>query len=54
MKDKDNKPNVSVITVCLNPGKSLVKTIDSVLAQDYNDFEYIITDGTSELIDEYR
>ncbi len=59
MKDKDNKPNVSVITVCLNPSKSLVKTIESVLAQDYNDFEYIIrdggsTDGTSEIIDEYR
>ena len=42
MSEKADKPNVSVITVCLNPGKSIIKTIESVLAQDYSDYEYII------------
>ncbi len=37
MDDKNLKPNVSVITVCRNPGRDLVKTMESVLAQDYYD-----------------
>ena len=47
MNDK-NKPNVSIITVCHNPGRSIVRTFESVLAQDYIDFEYIIADGGSD------
>ena len=54
-----NKPNISIITVCRNPGRSLIKTMESILAQDYRDYEYIIKDGGSEdgtldLISEYR
>ncbi|MCR5357752.1 MAG: glycosyltransferase [Lachnospiraceae bacterium] len=56
--NENNRPNVSIITVCRNPGRNIVKTFESVLAQDYSDFEYIIqdcgsNDGTSELIDKY-
>ena len=56
--NENTRPNVSIITVCRNPGRNIVKTFESVLAQDYSDFEYIIqdggsNDGTSELIDKY-
>ena len=59
MEDKNTKPNVSVITVCRNPGRDIIKTMESVLAQDYYDFEYIIqdggsVDGTLDLIEEYK
>ncbi|MEZ4774540.1 MAG: glycosyltransferase family 2 protein [Bacteroidia bacterium] len=38
---------VSIITVCFN-AESVIKTaIESVLAQDYQDIEYIIIDGAS-------
>ena len=54
-----NKPNISIITVCRNPGRSLIRTMESILAQDYRDYEYIIKDGgsddgTLDLISEYR
>lgn len=38
---------VSVITVCFNAEKDINKTMLSVLAQQYSDFEYIIKDGKS-------
>ena len=41
------KPFVSIITVCYNAGEELTKTITSVLAQEYTDYEYIIKDGGS-------
>lgn len=37
----------SVIVVCLNPGDKLAKTINSILAQDYKDYEILIKDGLS-------
>lgn len=37
----------SVITTCFNAGDSLRRTIESVLEQDYTDFEYIVMDGGS-------
>lgn len=37
----------SIITVCLNAQESIVKTIQSVLEQEYDNFEYIIMDGKS-------
>ena len=46
---------VSVITPCLNPGERLVRCLDSVAAQTYDDVEHVIvdggsTDGTVELV----
>ena len=38
----------SIITVCLNPGEKLKKTLDSVLRQSYGDAEVILKDGGSE------
>ena len=38
---------VSIITVCYNAQKYIQSCIDSVLAQDYPNIEYIIIDGNS-------
>jgi glycosyltransferase involved in cell wall biosynthesis len=38
---------VSIITVSFNSAKTIRQTIDSVLAQDYEDLEYIVIDGAS-------
>lgn len=38
---------ISIITATFNSGATLRDTIESVLAQDYNDIEYIIVDGAS-------
>ena len=40
-------PRFSIITVCLNPGADLVEALDSVLAQTFEDFDYIVIDGAS-------
>ena len=37
----------SVITICYNSEKTIERTIKSVLAQTYNDYEYIVVDGAS-------
>ncbi|PRY74213.1 glycosyltransferase family 2 protein [Marivita geojedonensis] len=52
-------PWVSVVTVCRNARELLPETIESVIAQDFDDFEYIVVDGASddgslEVIDNYR
>lgn len=50
---------VSLITVCYNSAATIEATIQSVLAQDYADTEYIIVDGmsddaTPDIIGRYR
>jgi glycosyltransferase involved in cell wall biosynthesis len=53
----DKKPLISIITINFNDKIGLQRTFDSVFAQDYQDFEYIVIDGGSndgskELIEE--
>lgn len=50
---------VSIITACFNREATIAQTIESVLAQDYDDIEYIIVDGAStdrsvEIINRYK
>lgn len=54
-----NSPKLSIITVNLNNAAGLRKTIETVVNQTYQDFEYIIIDGDSsdgskEIIEEYQ
>ena len=41
------EPFFSIITVCWNSGNTIKRTIESVLGQDFQDYEYIIVDGGS-------
>ena len=38
---------VSIVTTCLNRVNTIGKAIESVLAQDFPDIEYIVIDGGS-------
>ena len=56
---KYSSPKVSVITVCYNAIESIEGTIRSVVAQTYNNIEYIVvdggsTDGTLDVINRYE
>lgn len=50
---------LSIITVCLNEAKTIEKTLQSVINQTWQDFEWIVidgasTDGTREIIEKYK
>ena len=50
---------VSIITSCFNRQNTIREAIESVLAQDYPNIEYIIVDGASndnslKIVNEYR
>lgn len=38
---------ISIVTICFNEGSDLVKTLESVIAQTYENIEYIVKDGGS-------
>lgn len=49
---------LSIITVCCNSAATIRQTFESVLQQDFEDYEYIVvdglsTDGTIDIIQEY-
>lgn len=57
MNMNTDKPAVSIIVPCYNPGKHFKKMLASVFGQNFQDFELILiddgcTDGTDKLIDE--
>lgn len=52
-------PKISIITVCYNAGRTIERSIRSVLAQSYQNLEFIVIDGNStdntlEIIHKYR
>ena len=55
----ERQPFFTIITVCWNSDKTISRTIESVLEQDFQDYEYIVvdggsTDGTLDIIKAYE
>ncbi len=49
----------SIVTVCFNSAKTIRRTLDSVLLQDFADYEYLVIDGgskdgTADILKEYE
>ena len=51
-----SKVTFSIVVVCLNPGDKLKETVDSILTQDYENFEIVMKDGgsTDGSVDDYK
>lgn len=54
-----SEPLISVITVCRNASEYIRQCMESVIAQKFDDFEYVVidgnsTDGTQAIIEEYK
>ena len=47
MSPMTSTPFFSIITASLNYGNSVVKTLDSIFAQSFSEFEHIVIDGGS-------
>ena len=52
-------PKISIVTITYNSEKTLEETIQSVVSQEYNNFEYLIIDGgstdhTLDIVNKYR
>ena len=43
----NNSPKISLITACYNSEKTIAKTINSIIIQDYSNVEHIVIDGAS-------
>ena len=55
----NKQPYFTIVTVCWNSDKTISRTIESVLGQDFKDYEYVIvdggsTDGTIDIIKAYE
>ena len=55
----ERRPLISIVTVCLNAQEFIEQCIESVLSQEFDNFEYVIidggsTDGTVEIIRKYQ
>jgi putative colanic acid biosynthesis glycosyltransferase len=44
---ESSTPRITVVTVCRNSAATIERTLQSVLAQDHADFEYVVIDGAS-------
>ncbi len=44
----EDSVKITIITVCKNSERFLVKTIESVISQTYKNIEYIVIDGKSD------
>lgn len=55
----NKQPFFTIVTVCWNSDKTISRTIESVLGQNFKDYEYVIvdggsTDGTIDIIKAYE